>query len=69
MIPTRYNNLLHSSITQKYKKTSVDEVGQLNKDAKQLTENLRLSDRIDKLAEKDAYITLKDHKHLIHKSI
>ena len=34
----------------------------INNKAKKITENLPVADRIDKLQEKEAHITIKDHK-------
>ena len=59
---TRYIKLLHSNITKNYKKASQNTVNNINKEAKTLAQDLEISDRIQCLAPKDAYITLKDHK-------
>ena len=45
-----------------YKKSNFNKVHDINNKAKKITENLPVADRIDKLQEKEAYITIKDHK-------
>ena len=57
-----YNKLLQENITAKYKKTNSETTNQINKEAKKIAESLKLDDRIEKLAEKNAFITIKDHK-------
>ena len=45
-----------------YKKYTFNKVRNINNKAKKITENLPVADRIDKLQEKEAYITIKDHE-------
>ena len=60
--PSAYNKLVSNNVHPSYKKANDDTVHNINKEAKKLTEQLKLSDRIEKIPEKEAYITIKDHK-------
>ncbi len=57
-----YERLLLNNINGEYKKASLEMVDGINEEAQKLATDLELQDRINILAEKDAYITLKDHK-------
>ena len=57
-----YNKLLTTSITKAYKKAPPNTVDKIISQEKKIAKNLALADRIDALAEKDAFVTLKDHK-------
>ena len=59
---TTYKKLLHDNVTANYKKTVKETQTKINKDAKLLTEQLNISDRVEIPPCKEAYITLKDHK-------
>ena len=58
----QYSKLLRENVTKTYKKFNFNKVHYVNNKAKKITENLPVADRIDKLQEKEAYITIKDHK-------
>ena len=60
--PPTYKKLVSNNVHRSYKKANDDTVHNINKEAKRLTEQLKLSDRIEKISEKEAYITIKDHK-------
>ena len=62
METSKYNDLLHSNITKSYKKANEHEVTDINLGDKHIAQNLDLGDRIDQLAPKESFITLKDHK-------
>ena len=62
----RYNKLLTENITKDYKKCETDVKHQINKEAKHIAQNLQLDDRIESFSEKNAFITLKDHKENFH---
>ena len=49
-------------ISKTYKKSSGNIVEKLNAQSARIAEDLKLDDRIEKLAEKEAFVTLKDHK-------
>ena len=57
-----YDKLLKDNVTAKYKQISNTDVTKINLKAKQISEQLHLADRIDSLAAKPAFITIKDHK-------
>ena len=57
-----YKKLLKENITKNYKKSNLTKLHNINKSAKKITEKLPVSDRIEKMQETEAYITIKDHK-------
>ena len=57
-----YEKLLQDCITTKYRKTNNNTTRNINLDAKQLAQKLKLGDRIEQLPENQAFITIKDHK-------
>ena len=57
-----YRKLLRDNITSTYKKAGKSLTKKINQDAKHIAEKLKLDNRIECLAEKNSYITLKDHK-------
>ena len=62
-IPTHeHNKLLKENVTKTNKKASEKLQKSINLEAKSIATKLKLSDRIEKLAEAPAYVTLKDHK-------
>ena len=62
MEPKEYQRLLDVNIQDSYKKAPADQAKTINKEAKRIADLLKLSDRIDMIAEREAYILLKDHK-------
>ena len=62
MNPNSYNKLIMENVTKTYKKASDELVGGLDAQSTRIAEHLSLDDRIEKLAKKEAFITLKDHK-------
>lgn len=59
---TQYNKLLHENITKTYKKADSNQLIKIDDKAKTITEKLRIDDRVETTATKEAFITLKDHK-------
>ena len=57
-----YEKLLHDNITANYRKASDNATKQINTEGKGLACSLNLDSRIEKIAKKFAFITLKDHK-------
>ena len=57
-----YDQLLRNNTTSKYTRTDNSQTDLINAEAKQIAEHLLLDDRIDTLAQKPAFITIKDHK-------
>ena len=53
---------MRENVTKTYKKSNFNKVRNINNKARKITENPPVTDRIDKLQEKEAYITIKDYK-------
>ena len=60
--PESYNKILHENVTANHKKTNNSTLTKINSEAKHIATKLKLQDRIERIAEKPAFITLKDHK-------
>jgi ethanolamine utilization protein EutQ (cupin superfamily) len=58
----KYSELLKNNITKEYCKTSSSTVEKITAIDKSIASSLELSDRVEVLAQKQAFITLKDHK-------
>lgn len=57
-----YKKLLDDNITKAYKKTSPGTKRDIDRSGSAIASSLRLADRMEVYAERDAFITLKDHK-------
>ena len=57
-----YTKLLKENVTKTYKKSTRKKLFNISRNSKEITEKLPISDRIDKMQETEAYITIKDHK-------
>ena len=57
-----YNKLLRENITKKYKKTPANATDEINQNAKSVAAPLQVADRMDVIASKNTFITLKDLK-------
>ena len=57
-----YSKLLSESITQKYKFAEGKTVDEIDEEFTSITRRLQLDERIDRTVNKQAFITLKDHK-------
>ena len=66
MKPDDYKELLKKNIEKEYKKAPTSAEKQINTQAKAIAENLKLDNRIETLARKNAFISLKDHKDNFH---
>ena len=53
---------LHKDTTKTYKKIAVNTVSSINNEAKEIATKLNLFNRINVTAEREVFITLKDHK-------
>jgi hypothetical protein len=62
MSPAEYNNLLAKNVQKTYKKCTAAQVSEINDEAKNIASELDLDERIDVMAERESFITLKDHK-------
>ena len=62
-----YNKQLESKVTTAYRKAPANTTSKLNREGKSIATRLKLADRINTIAEKPAFITLKDHKPDFHR--
>ena len=60
--PENYRKLMRDNVTATYTKADDEVERRINIEARELTEQLQISDRVEKITHKNAYITLKDHK-------
>ena len=60
--PATYNDLLEKNVTKSYKKALPTTTRAIHKTNKDIATKLEIDDRVDTTADKDAFITLKDHK-------
>ena len=60
--PSTYNDLLEKSITKSFKKALTKTTQAIHKENKDIATKLGIDDRVDTTADKDAFMTLKDHK-------
>ena len=59
-----YNKLLHDNITKTYKHGSEDTIDEIDSELKDISNNLGIGDKIDKMKNREAFISLKDHKKI-----
>jgi hypothetical protein len=57
-----YNELLQKNITKTYKKVSHAATSSIENETKSIVQKLNLDDRVRTTAQRDVFITLKDHK-------
>ena len=57
-----YNKQLRKNLAKRYKKASANASDEINQNAKSVASPLQVADRMDVIASKNAFITLKDHK-------
>ena len=57
-----YDKLIRDNVTSDYSIAPPNLERSINNEAKHISESLELSDRIEVIAHKNAYVTLKDHK-------
>lgn len=62
METNQYRRMLQNNVTSTYKKSANNNKEIIDREAKTIASSLTLADRIDCIAEKNAFITLKDHK-------
>ena len=62
MKPEPYKQLLQNNITKTYKKAPANSTAEIIKEETKIANDLKLDSRIDAMAEKECFITLKDHK-------
>ena len=66
MNTTTYDKLTKENVTKIYRKSSDRVEETLNTQSTRIARQLNLDDRIEKLVQKEALITLKDHKPSFH---
>ena len=59
----QYNKILRENITKTYKKADESTLWNINGDLKTITSKIGVSDRMETMPKKQAFITLKDHKN------
>ena len=57
-----YKKLLIENITKDYRKDTIETVNKINREAAKIAKDLDLDDRIEAIALKEAFLTIKDHK-------
>ena len=57
-----YDKLLMDNLTSTYKKANTNTIRSINNEAKNIATDLLIDDRVECMAERQAFITLKDHK-------
>lgn len=57
-----YKSLLEKNVQKEYKISTAAKIDSMNSQAKHLASEIRLQDRIEVTAKREAFITLKDHK-------
>ena len=57
-----YNKFLHDNITKTYKHGSEDTIDEIDSELKDISNNLGIGDKIEKMKKREAFISLKDHK-------
>ena len=57
-----YNKLLNNNITKDYRKSDSNLVESINKETRQHATELQLGDRMEKMSERKAFFSIKDHK-------
>ena len=59
---TTHDKLLMDNITSTYKKASASTINAINNEPKNIATNMNIDDRTERMAERQAFLTLKDHK-------
>ena len=62
MNPASYDKFIKDNVTKTYKKSSDNVANKLDTLSASIAKQLKLDDRIEKLANNEAFITLKDNK-------
>ena len=57
----QYNKLLSDNVTNLYKIAPTDTYTKINTEAKSIVTELGIAERVERMAEKEPYVTLKDH--------
>ena len=63
LIPVdEYKKLMVDNITKDYRREDIERVNSINREAAKIAKDLELDDRIEAMALKSAFLTIKDHK-------
>ena len=57
-----YRKHLRNNTTKMYKKSNRKQVNDINLDVKKIAQKLEIDDRVEKMLETEAFLTIKDHK-------
>ena len=57
-----YKRLLEANVTKTYRKADIKQLTKIDEEARTITKKLNIDDRVESMAMKKAFITLKDHK-------
>ena len=57
-----YQKHLQNNITKTFKKSNRNKVNDINLDAQKIAQKLKIDDRVEKMQETEAFLTIKDHK-------
>ena len=57
-----YKRLLEANVTKNYRKADIKQLTKIDEEARTITKKLNIDDRVESMAMKEAFITLKDHK-------
>ena len=60
--PEDYNKLLNDNITKSYEKCNNSVTDSINKEAMTIAKELKMDNKMERYSEKNAYVTIKDHK-------
>ena len=58
----QYNKLMHNNITKNYKVAPAHTYDNINLEAQRIASEMKIDDRMESMAKKEAYVTLKYHK-------
>ena len=60
--PTDYEKILKDNVTKTYKIGSENMINDINSELQTISSDLSISDRIETMTRKEAFVTVKDHK-------
>ena len=60
--PENYNKILKENITKTYKQGEADTVDEINSELNEIATKISINDRIETMAKREAFFTIKDHK-------
>ena len=57
-----YERMMQENVTKTYKKCNTNKPNSINFKGKQIASNLKIDDRVQKLDENEAYVTIRNHR-------